>query len=193
MKIHAFSGRFALRSLLFAGLIGLSGCIAHGHAVAGAELDAPHFVFVEPPMLVAVGPGVWVVHDYRAQIFFVGDAYWHVSGGVWYRADVYDGDWVAVSSIQVPVRIRNIDEARYVHFAGDAGAERKQAPPAHAAAQHGGPPGQRDEPGLRRGHDEPGHSDDAAGHGGGPGHSDEAPAQAKQRKAKQGKAKGPRV
>jgi hypothetical protein len=155
---------FALRSLIFSSLIGLSGCIAHGHVVASADVDAPHFVFVEPPMLVAVEASVWVVHDYRAQIFFVGDAYWHVSAGVWYRADYYDGNWLVVSSIQVPIRIRTIDETRYVHFAGDAGAKRKQAPPMHAAAQHGGPPGQRNEPGLGRGHDDsPGNSGKAQG------------------------------
>jgi hypothetical protein len=181
-----------LRPLIFAGLIGLAGCIAHGHVVASADVDTPHFVFVEPPMLVTIEPGVWVVHDYRAQIFFVGDAYWHLSGGVWYRADFYDGDWIAVSTIQVPLRIRNIDETRYVHFVGDAGAERKQAPPEHAAAQHGGTPGQRDEPGLRLGHDDkkPGHAEADPGHDDAPGHSGKAPGQAKQSK---GKGKGPRA
>lgn len=174
--MHTNTNRsLALHSLIFAGLIGLSGCIAHGQVVASADLDAPHFVFVEPPMLVAVEPGVWVVHDYRAQIFFVGDAYWHVSGGVWYRADFYDGDWLAVSSIRVSSRIRKIDETRYVHFAGDAGAKRKQAPPMHAAAQHGGPPGQRNDPGLGLGRDDsPGHSEATSGHGGDPGHSNKA-------------------
>jgi hypothetical protein len=197
---------FSLHSLIFAGLIGLSGCIAHGQVVASADLDAPHFVFVEPPMLVAIEPGVWVVHDYRAQIFFVGDAYWHVSGGVWYRADFYDGDWLAVSSNKVSMRIRKTDETRYVHFAGDAGAKRKQAPPMHAAAQHGGPPGQRDDPGLGLGHDDspggdPGHSDKPQGDPGhsnkpqgdpghsdkpqgDPGHSDKPQGQAKQDKGK---------
>jgi hypothetical protein len=174
---------FALRPLIFAGLLGLAGCIAHGQVVAGADLDAPHFVFVEPPILVTVEPGVWVVRDYRAQIFFVGDAYWHVSGGVWYRADFYDGTWIAVSNIKVPLQIRSIDEARYVHFEGEAGAERKQAPPAHAAAQHGGPPGQRDEPGLRLGHDDaPGRSEATPGHDDAPGHSGKAAGQAKKGK-----------
>jgi hypothetical protein len=121
---------FALRPLIFAGLLGLAGCIAHGQVVAGADLDAPHFVFVEPPMLVAIQPGVWVVRDYRAQIFFVGDAYWHVSGGVWYRADFYDGGWIAVSTVKVPLQIRSIDEARYVHFEGEAGAARRARSPA---------------------------------------------------------------
>lgn len=148
-------------------------------------------------MLVAIQPGVWVVHDYHAQVFFVGDAYWHVSGGVWYRADVYDGGWVAVSTVSVPIRIRHIDERRYVHFEGDADAERKQALPKHAAAKHGGPPGHRDEPGLRLGHDdEPGHSKAAPCHGGGPRHSGKAPDQAKPSKGNgngNSKGKGPRA
>jgi hypothetical protein len=147
-----------LRSLAVAGLLGLGGCVAHGHIVAYADASPPHFTFVDPPMLVTVAPGVWVVHDYHAQILFTGGAYWHLSGGTWYRAEFYDGDWIAVATIRVPLQIRHIEERRYVYFKGEAGAELEQAPPAHAAAQHGGPPGQRDEPGLRRGHDKPGNA-----------------------------------
>jgi hypothetical protein len=184
-----------LRSLAVAGLLALGGCVAHGHVVAHA--DAPHFVFVDPPVLVTIAPGVWVVHDYHAQIFFVGDAWWHLSGGVWYRAASYDGDWVAVAAIRVPVEIRGIDERRFVYFEGEPGAESKKAPPAHAAAKHGGPPGHRDEPGLRRGQsdDGPGNSGDAKGHDepkgqDEPGNSGDAKGHDEPGKDKPGKGKG---
>ena len=116
---------------VFAVMIGAgalcAGCVAHAQVGATAESDPP-VVFAEPPTLVAVDGGVWVVRDSDYATYYVDDDYWVFRDGVWYRSHTYDGHWVVAEVGIVPVVIVHRDSARYVHFRGEAGARTRRAP-----------------------------------------------------------------
>jgi hypothetical protein len=142
-----------------------AGCVGRASAGAYAEVEAP-VVFVEPPTLVLIDSGVWVVRDYEYSVYYYSDFYWVYRGGVWYRSHAYDRGWATVEVDVVPSFVVHRDHRAYVHYRGSARAQtrvaargggytspepepaRKDGPPGHAAAQHGGPPGQQDPPGV---------------------------------------------
>jgi hypothetical protein len=158
-------------------LLGGAGCVAHAQAGASAGADAP-VVFTSEPTLVEVESGVWVVRDSDQPVYFVGDEYWVVRDGVWYRAHSYDEGWVRVEVNVVPAVIVHRDHRMYVRYHGAATAQTRPAPrrhggdhhgpPEHAAEAKGGPPGQ--DPG----HDHHGddHHDRAEDHDGHHDHDD---------------------
>src|SRR5262245_16565382 len=117
---------FFLTSLMLTALCtGLAGCFpvvvgTRARVSVGGEL-------------ALVEPGVWVVADYPHAVYFVDDAYWWWSDGVWYRSRRYDGGWVRVGLDVVPVRVRGLDHKKYRYYV-DRG---HHGPPA-------GPPGHRD-------------------------------------------------
>src|SRR5262245_9171351 len=130
-----------LKALLVAAALGI-GCVARasGHASAYAEAEPP-IVFEAPPTLVLVDSDVWVVRDYGATVYYYDGFYWHYREGIWYRASSYNGGWMTVEVSVVPQVIVRRDHRIYVHYHGEASARTRRAPPAHAAARHGGPPG----------------------------------------------------
>jgi hypothetical protein len=134
-----------------------AGCAAHAQVYAEAEAPV---VFVEPPTLVAIEPDVWVVSDYDYAVYYVGGFYWVQRDNVWRRARSYDSGWAVVEVSIVPTVIVHRHHDAYIRYRGAANAQTRRAPreharseperrpPDHAAAQHGGPPGYQDSPGL---------------------------------------------
>jgi hypothetical protein len=116
---------------VFAVVIGASalsaGCVAHAQAGVSAEAEPP-VVFAEPPTLVAVDGGVWVVRDSDYATYYVDDYYWVYRDGTWYRSRTYDGGWVVAEVAIVPTVIVYRDAVRYVHFRGEANARTRRAP-----------------------------------------------------------------
>ena len=111
-------------------LVALSAdCVVH--ARAGATLDPGPPVFVEPPTLVAVDSGVWVVRDSDYPVYYVDDQYWVYRDGFWYNSHSYDRDWVTVQPTVVPAPIVQRNHSVYVHFRGEAGAQTRVAPRAY--------------------------------------------------------------
>jgi hypothetical protein len=84
--------------------------------------------YVEPPTLVAVDSGVWVVRDSDYPVYYVDDQYWVYRDNVWYRSRYYDRDFVTVQVNVVPTPIVRRDHHAYVHFRGEAGAQTQIAP-----------------------------------------------------------------
>jgi hypothetical protein len=125
-----------LGGLALVGATALSnvGCVAHGHAGAYVEAEAPvveveaPVVFVEPPTLIEVDSDVWVVRDYDYPVYYVGDAYWVYRDDVWYRSDTYDGGWARIDVNIVPSVVVHRDHSAYVHYRGAATARTRVGP-----------------------------------------------------------------
>ncbi len=115
-----------------------AGCVVR--ARAGASYDPGPPVFVEPPTLVAVDSGVWVVRDSDYPVYYVDDTYWVYRDSVWYRSRYYDRDWVTVQGNVVPTPIVRRDHNVYVHFHGEAGARTQIAPRAPERIEPQRPP-----------------------------------------------------
>lgn len=96
-----------------------TGCAVRARGYAYVETPA---VFVEAPTLVAIEHDVYVVRDYDASVYYVGDAYWYHGGGVWYRAGDWNRGWVSVEAHAVPGVIVHRDHHRYVRYHGAANA-----------------------------------------------------------------------
>jgi hypothetical protein len=154
-------------AVLAAGVLS-AGCVAHagGHVRSHAHADVvaePAVVFYEPPTLVAIDAGVWVVPQFHTAVYYVNDAYWYFEGGVWYRASYWDGDFAAVHVSAVPSVIVHRSHSSYVHYVARAGAEVRRAP-AHGTMRRSDPPGHRARrgrgpyPGYATPNEPPGHS-----------------------------------
>lgn len=72
-----------VRSMLIAAFA-MSGCYVEERPVAVTDAYAD---------LIEVAPGVEVVADYDAPIFFADDYYWWSVGGVWYWSTWYRDGW----------------------------------------------------------------------------------------------------
>jgi hypothetical protein len=96
------------------------GCIVHGTGEVSAGYDA------EPAVdhrVVYVSPGVWVVENYDAPVFYSDNYYWERRGGYWYRSSYYNGGFVRVGYGVVPYRIRSVRRpSAYVRYRGVRGA-----------------------------------------------------------------------
>jgi hypothetical protein len=143
------------------------GCVASAQVGAQGAADAP-VSFTSQPTLVEVGPDIWVVRDYDRAVYYTSGSYWVHREGTWWRAQAYDGSWARTEASAVPPAIASRDHQAYVNYRGSETARTRPAPrehlasedspgrkrdnkgnpPDHAAAQHGGPPGQNDVPGL---------------------------------------------
>jgi len=114
----------------------LLGALSAGCAVragVGATYDPgppppPPPANVEPPTLVAVDSGVWVVRDSDYPTYYIDDQYWVYRDNVWYRSRYYDRDFVTVQVNVVPAPIVRRDHRAYIHFRGEAGAQTQIAP-----------------------------------------------------------------
>jgi hypothetical protein len=98
-----------------------------------AEVPPP-VVYSEPPTLVTVDAGVWVIRDSDYPVYRVGDYYWAYRDNVWYRSPTYDRGWIVVRAGVVPPTIVHRDHLRYVHYRGPATAETRPAPASPGAA-----------------------------------------------------------
>ena len=80
------------------------------------EYDDPWIAFAEPPALVEIEPGLYVVHDHYAPVYYVEGDYWCYHMGVWYRATAWDRAWQAVHFSLVPARIAQREHWSYVRY-----------------------------------------------------------------------------
>ena len=76
----------------------------------------PWIAFDEPPALVELEPGIYVVHDHPAPVYYVDGDYWQYHQGVWYRATSWNRAWEPVHVDLVPGRVAYRDHWRYVHY-----------------------------------------------------------------------------
>ncbi|HWM86762.1 MAG TPA: hypothetical protein VNO33_13010 [Kofleriaceae bacterium] len=105
----------ALAALSLAG----SGCVVSGSVRSRA--------YVEPPNMVLIEPGVYVVADYDQPVFYNDGYYWLYRDGYWARSYTYDGGWVRVRS--VPYGVRRIHRpTRYVRYRAHGRARVIRAP-----------------------------------------------------------------
>ncbi|MBF0559053.1 MAG: hypothetical protein HQL08_09765, partial [Nitrospirae bacterium] len=82
---------------------------------AGVNIDIgialpPPVQFTAQPELIVVPSGagyVYMVPDMAGMYFFRGVWYRHYKGA-WFRASVYNGEWLAVAAATVPVLIMNV-------------------------------------------------------------------------------------
>jgi hypothetical protein len=58
------------------------------------------------PPLIVIQPGVSVVRDVNAEVFYANGYYWSRRDQSWYRAHDHQGSWARVDSRNVPVVIR---------------------------------------------------------------------------------------
>lgn len=90
---------------------GLIGCAGTGEVEYGGG------VAVASPDLVEVEPGVQVLADADAPVFYSDGAYYEYRDGLWYRSGYYDRGFARVDINYVPERVRTIDNPRaYVHY-----------------------------------------------------------------------------
>jgi hypothetical protein len=80
------------------------------------HVSIPAVRFEVAPPMVEVQPGVFVVHDYDEEVFFVQGRYWmRWNDGRWYRANDYRGRWVVVEPRVVPAPLVGSPPGRYKH------------------------------------------------------------------------------
>jgi hypothetical protein len=162
MKCGQFIGTLVLIGATAA--LGVA-CVAQAQVGAHGAADAP-VSFRSQPTLVEIDSDVWVVRDHERAVYYASGSYWVHRDGTWWRAQAYDGSWARTEASAVPPTIATRDHQAYVNYRGSAAARTRPAPrenlasepspgrdnkgnpPDHAAAQHGGPPGQNDVPGL---------------------------------------------
>lgn len=161
---------FRTLALIGATAVWSVGCVAHAQAGGLGEAEAP-VTFRSPPTLVEIESDVWVVQSHERAVYYVSGFYWVYRDGAWWRAQSYDNGWARTETSAVPPTIATRDHQAYVNYRGSETARTRPAPrenlasqpspgrgrdnkddkggpPDHAAAQHGGPPGQNEVPGL---------------------------------------------
>jgi hypothetical protein len=94
-------------------LLGLAGAAAPAAASAQAHVSIrvglPAIVaLAAPPPLAVMEPGVKVVQDVGAEVFFVDGCYWTRHAGAWFRARDRHARWVLVEPRRVPVALVRI-------------------------------------------------------------------------------------
>jgi hypothetical protein len=124
--------KLVMSAALALSLIG-SGCVARAHV--GAIVRGPDIVFHEPPPLVAIEPGIWVVEDYPTTVYYYDDSYWYYDDRSWYRRSHWDGAWVSAEVHVVPIVVAHRDHHRYVHYRRPAGVTVWHEPKVHARAR----------------------------------------------------------
>lgn len=96
-------------------------CSACGPAIVEGSVG------VEAPQLAYVAPGVEVVADWDAPVFYANDFYWYWDGGVWYRSTVLGGPRVVVRD--VPVAVARVHRPWvYAHYRA-TGRPMRRVPP----------------------------------------------------------------
>jgi hypothetical protein len=111
-----------LSKMMVALALGLGG----GAATAGEGIlltggDAVFTLNLPPilPPLIVIQPGVSVVGDVNAEVFYANGYYWSRRDQSWYRAHDHKGSWARVDSRNVPVVIRDSPPGRYKNYKGE--------------------------------------------------------------------------
>jgi hypothetical protein len=81
--------RNILSAVLFSAATFVVGCTGSGEVQYSGGVTAD----VSTPDLVEVSPGVQVVADYDAPVFYNSGLYWRYNDGGWYSSSVYTGGW----------------------------------------------------------------------------------------------------
>lgn len=81
--------------------------------------DEPWIAFREPPKLVELEHGLYVVHDHFAAVYYTEGRYWLYHQGIWYRATSWNSAWTPVHVDLVPGRIAYREHAHYVRYRPD--------------------------------------------------------------------------
>jgi hypothetical protein len=96
---------------------------------APAPAAAPVAAADPAPDLVEAAPGVQVIADYDAPVFYTGGHYWRHDGTRWYSSATYTGGWELNAA--PPTAIVHIDRPeRFVHY----------KPSGYVARNHPAPP-----------------------------------------------------
>src|SRR5690349_20254092 len=88
--------RTRVSSCAFALATSLAACASNGDVHHAGQLT------VTSPRLVVVSPGVQVVEDANAPLFYVSGFYWLYRDAAWLRSDSYRGGFVHVEYRSVP-------------------------------------------------------------------------------------------
>lgn len=121
--------------LVAAGIAGLfsAGCVArvrhHAHVEYVEPVVVSQPVVYESPTLVYVSPGVYVVQNYDAAVYYSDGYYWSYRDGIWYQTAYWGEPWIVVQHVHVvPTVIVHQDHHAYVHYHGAVGAHTYKAP-----------------------------------------------------------------
>jgi len=115
--------------LVGAGLIFLS---------AGCVVAAPPYYWPEPPGVVEVKPGIWVVPNWETEVFYSDGWYWTRYEGRWYRGSGRRNGWHTVEAQHVPRYVASAPPGRYVQWHPPPPAPH-QISPAHPVSPAGQP------------------------------------------------------
>lgn len=80
------------------------------------NIGAPEIEFSEPPPVVLVTPGIYVVPNDDRELFFVGGFYWVSQEGRWFRSAGPHKKWVLVDSRKVPHGLAKIPPGKYKNW-----------------------------------------------------------------------------
>ncbi len=112
LSVLALSGFAANAALVCAGTnVNVNLGIPVGVAVAPAPVVvAPQPVYIEhpPEMVVIPRSNVYFAPGVSVELFFYDNRWWNRRGGRWYRANAYNGKWVAVGQRYVPAPVYRV-------------------------------------------------------------------------------------
>lgn len=110
--------RLAAVVITIASLASLNaGCVMEAYSegyVAEPEVAA----YYEPPPLIMIEPGIYVVRDSAVPVYYVYGYYWSYYDGIWYRARRWDAPWVRVGIHVIPYVIVHRNHHHYVYYHG---------------------------------------------------------------------------
>jgi hypothetical protein len=92
-----------------------AGCAAEAQTHAYV---AEPVAYYEPPPLIMVEPGIYVLRDSAIPVYYMHGSYWSYSDGIWYRAGRWRDPWVRVGIHGIPPGIAHRDHHRYVRYHG---------------------------------------------------------------------------
>jgi hypothetical protein len=94
--------------------VALLGCATTGSYEYGVAVSSPD--------LVVVQPGISVVADADAPLFYSDGTYWLYRDGYWARSASYHGGFARVDIREVPMRVRGIHHPEgYAHYSRSHG------------------------------------------------------------------------
>jgi hypothetical protein len=99
-----------------------SGAASAGEGIRLASGGEAVFTLSLPvvlPPLIVIQPGVSVVRDVDAEVFYANGYYWSRRDQYWYRAHDHRGTWARIDTRSVPVAIQGIPPGRYKNYKGD--------------------------------------------------------------------------
>jgi len=112
LSVLALAGFVANAAPVYAGAnVNINVGIPVGVAVAPAPVVvAPQPVYVEQPpdMVVIPRSNVYFAPGVSVDLFFYDNRWWNRRGDQWYRANAYNGKWVAVGPRHVPAPVYTV-------------------------------------------------------------------------------------